>query len=90
VLIHGIDGTTRPQVLESSQPTFINEDQKLSFDYKPSKVVGEHASEETISEVATDLLDFLIAKVASPSSIMYFAYDFGGIVVKQVVQSPFM
>ena len=92
MLVHGIDGNTRPQILKYSQPTFIS--QELPFEYKPSKIVGEHASEETISEVAVELLDYFMgnARTIGPEtpSIMFFAYDFGGIVVKQVLQRQFL
>jgi hypothetical protein len=55
--------------------------------------VGEYATEQTVSQVATELLDFLktlLFPAASEDgntcydSITLFAYDFGGPIVKEV------
>lgn len=88
MLVHGLDGTF-PQLVESfeSLPDFINQEQKVSFYYNTMSVVGESATEETVKQVAIELLDVLSSNVYGSeegSSFMFFAYDFGGIVVKQV------
>ncbi|KAI1121868.1 ankyrin repeat-containing domain protein [Nemania abortiva] len=88
VTIHGIDGSTEPQLFESHIPRFVG---KITFRYKPIHIVGEEASEETISEVANDLLAKILGMTwysSSSDPIMFFAYDFGGIIVKQVAYSP--
>ena len=62
-----------------------------TFTYKPSKVVDESASDLSIREVAVELLDLLLSTCRALSSerkgspYMFFAYDFGGTIVKQVV-----
>ena len=96
ILIHGIDGTTYPQLLDSgSLSAFISESQTLEFPYSPAKVAGEFATEQTVSQVATELLDLLKRKVVptilgagdtNRPSIMFFAYDLGGILIKEVAE----
>jgi hypothetical protein len=97
VLIRGINGQTFPQLVEAHQAKVISETRTLKFYYEPSKVVGEQASEETISKVATDLLEFLErsevtveAEIDGYPPIMFFAYDFGGIILKQVEKNHYL
>ncbi|KAH8648711.1 hypothetical protein BGZ61DRAFT_50972 [Ilyonectria robusta] len=98
VLIHGIDGTTYPDLGHSVLlPAFVGESETLRFSYSPSEVAGASATEETISLVATNLLELLRTRVApattlagkdvddSSLSIMFFAYDLGGTIVKEAL-----
>ncbi|KAJ8130987.1 hypothetical protein O1611_g2638 [Lasiodiplodia mahajangana] len=92
VLVHGVDGLTIPQLPD---PLPAHSARPIEFRYEPSKVMGEHATDESVSKVASDLLKFLVTNIenktsiatppANYSSIMYFAYDFGGLVVKQAL-----
>ena len=95
VLIHGIDGTTYPQLGSlGSLPEFVDESKTSKFGYSPFKLAGERATEETILQVATDLLELLLnmtvsgataqMEVGSSHSILLFAYDLGGTIVKEV------
>ncbi|KAJ0379792.1 hypothetical protein COL26b_001943 [Colletotrichum chrysophilum] len=92
VLIHGIDGKTNPQLLDTDELLqVVDQDLKLTFSYDRTRVVDETASEETILQVAADLLEFLRENAGcvkggdvDPLSFMFFAYDLGGSIIKQV------
>ncbi|KAJ3567897.1 hypothetical protein NPX13_g6607 [Xylaria arbuscula] len=84
VTLRGIDGSTEPQLFESYSPSFIT---NRSFEYAPSKIVGQDASDQSISDVAIELLKSIRGDLSGAFSsrlIMFFAYDFGGLIVKQV------
>lgn len=86
MLIPGVNGAF-PQLLDfdSLSAPFI--ETQIRFHYQASNVAGEHASESSLCEVAMALLDRLVAEYDysnENSSFMFFAYDLGGTVVKQV------
>ena len=83
VHIHGIDGKPHPQL---PPPELSDESQRKTFIYDVSRAVGASASKETIRHLALDFLEFILPSVAPREgpSITYFAYDIGGIIVKQV------
>ena len=85
MVVAGIDGETCPQLFNSYLPKFVSEVQV--FKYAPSKIVDERASSETITQVATDLLDCLesVSRKRTGELLMLFAYDLGGIIVQEVV-----
>ncbi|KAI0474550.1 ankyrin repeat-containing domain protein [Xylaria cf. heliscus] len=86
VLIQGIDGQTSPQLVEAHQATFLDPTLTITFKYKPCMIAGDQATDETSSQVASNLLDFIEKAVESwedDLSIMFFAYDLGGIILKQ-------
>ncbi len=58
-----------------------------TFNYDPSKIVDEHASSETVTQVAIDLLNYLevVSGTGTRDLVMLFAYDLGGIVIQEVV-----
>ncbi|KAI1424165.1 ankyrin repeat-containing domain protein [Xylaria sp. FL1777] len=90
VLIRGIDGQTSPQLVEAHRATFLDAALTITFTYKPCMIAGEQATDETSSQVASNLLDFVENKVETwedDLSIMFFAYDLGGIVLKQAFTS---
>ena len=65
----------------------------LEVDYSVAQVVGEGATAQTLRDAAVDLLARVASRVSTTSisttesgtkSIMFFAYDLGGLVVKEV------
>ncbi|KAF2964278.1 hypothetical protein GQX73_g9295 [Xylaria multiplex] len=86
VLIQGIDGQTSPQLVEAHQATFLDAALTIAFEYNPFMIAGEQATEETSSQVARELLDSVEKKIETwedDLSIIFFAYDLGGVVLKQ-------
>ncbi|KAK0507141.1 hypothetical protein JMJ35_010179 [Cladonia borealis] len=84
-VVPGIDGETVPQLFDSYLPKFVSE--VHVFKYVPSKIVDEHASSETVTQVATDLIDCLesVSRRRTEELLMLFAYDLGGIIIQEVV-----
>ncbi|KAJ0347157.1 hypothetical protein KNSL1_006675 [Colletotrichum chrysophilum] len=86
------NGKTNPQLLDTDELLqVVDQDLKLTFSYDRTRVVDETASEETILQVAADLLEFLRENAGcvkggdvDPLSFMFFAYDLGGSIIKQV------
>ena len=79
MVVPGIDGETAPQLFDSFQPEFIIGVHK--FDFDPLKIVDEHASPETVTQVAIKLLEYLEGLSGSGDGelFMLFAYDLGGL-----------
>ena len=85
MVVPGIDGETAPQLFDSFQPEFITGVHK--FEYDPLNIVDEHASPETVTQVAIKLLDYLEGLSGSGEGelFMLFAYDLGGVIIQEVV-----
>ena len=85
MVVPGIDGETVPQLFDSYQPEFITEVQR--FKYDPLKIVDEHASPETVTQVAIKLLEYLegLSGSGKEELFMLFAYDLGGVIIQEVV-----
>lgn len=85
MVVPGIDGETAPQLFDSYQPKFITKVHK--FKYDPLEIVDEHASPETVTQVAIKLLKYLEGLSGSGKGklFMLFAYDLGGVIIQEVV-----
>ncbi|KAI0118318.1 hypothetical protein GGR51DRAFT_554809 [Nemania sp. FL0031] len=77
VLVHGIDGVTYPQLLDSSEslPVFVTK--KVEFRYNIERLVGESASYETIGQVAIEFLDFLSEIMSRISGSIWTQWSVG-------------
>jgi hypothetical protein len=56
---------------------------KIYFDFKPQKIIGEGATDQGIKDVSTELLE-TVMKEAINTTLIFFAADIGGSVLKQV------
>ena len=76
-----------PQLFDLYWPNFVS-DVHVS-DYPPFQIVDEHASSETITQLATDLLNYLesVRSRRTGELLMLFAYDLGGITIQENVST---
>ncbi|KAI4869951.1 ankyrin repeat-containing domain protein [Hypoxylon rubiginosum] len=83
VRIHGIDGSTFPQITEFQ---VLSDWDVISFTYNIEYVIGECANDDSVRGVAIDLLQFLLSsKHGNTASFTFFAYDLGGTIVHEAL-----